>query len=150
MRFKTESRKNELNGFLDAGSHIRGELHFDDVFRIEGKLTGRVESPGELVVGEHGELDGEIEVANVVIAGVVRGRIRASRRVEIAATGRVYADVDTPVLVVDEGGRLQGQCHMVREEEAAKLVGARPAAALPAVASEQGSGAAPVTPGRTH
>jgi|CXWL01.1.fsa_nt_gi cytoskeletal protein CcmA (bactofilin family) len=135
MRFKTESRRGDLNGFLDAGSHIQGELHFDDVFRIDGRLTGRVVSEGELVVGDKGEVDGEIEVGSVVVSGVVRGRIRASRRVEIAASGRVLADLETPTLVVEEGGRLQGQCLMLREEEAAKLVAAKVAAALPPAAS---------------
>ena len=29
----------DLNGFLDAGSHMHGELRFEDTFRIDGKLT---------------------------------------------------------------------------------------------------------------
>jgi hypothetical protein len=77
MMFK--SAQGDLNGFLDAGSHIVGELHFDDTFRIDGKLTGKVISDGELVVGERGEVDGEIDVRRVYVSGIVKGRVRAGR-----------------------------------------------------------------------
>ena len=54
MMFKGDEAKGELNGFLDAGSHIQGELHFEDTFRIDGKVTGKIQSAGDLVVGERG------------------------------------------------------------------------------------------------
>lgn len=135
MRLRNEPRRGELNGFLDAGSHLQGELHFEDTFRVDGKITGRVQADGELVVGESGLIDGEIEVGSLLVSGTVRGRIRAQRRLEVAATGRVMADVETPVLVVEEGGRLQGSCLMLREEEAAKLLAAKVVSALPAAAA---------------
>jgi cytoskeletal protein CcmA (bactofilin family) len=138
MRLRNEPRRGELNGFLDAGSHLQGELHFEDTFRIDGKITGRVQAEGELVVGESGLVDGEIEVGSLVVSGTVRGRIRTLRRLEVAASGRVVADVETPVLVVEEGGRLQGNCLMLREDEAAKLLAAKVVPSLPA-------GAAPAT-----
>lgn len=113
MLRRNESRS-ELNGFLDAGSHVHGELRFESSFRVEGRFTGKVTSSGELVVGEHGEVDGEIQVARLVVAGTVRGRVQAGQRIEIARTGRVHADLDTPALVVEEGGFLQGSCTMQR------------------------------------
>ena len=44
MIFKTDGERGDLNGFLDAGSHIEGALHFDDTFRIDGRLSGKVVS----------------------------------------------------------------------------------------------------------
>ena len=108
--------RGDLNGFLDAGSHIKGDLHFDDTFRIDGRLTGKAVSKGNLVVGENGEVDAEIEVGGVFVSGTVRGRITASERIEIAAGGRVYADLRTPVLVVEDGAILEGHCKMSRTE----------------------------------
>jgi len=107
-----ESAQGDLNGFLDAGSHINGELHFEDTFRVDGKLTGKVVSKGDLVVGEQGEVEGDIEVGRVFVSGVVRGNINASSRVELTAGGKVYADLDTPSLVVEDGAIFEGQCRM--------------------------------------
>lgn len=109
--FKDKPR-GELNGFLDADSRIQGELHFEDTFRVDGKLSGKVVSSGDLVVGECGEVDGEIQVGRIFISGVVRGSIVASRRAELTAGGKLFAEVETPVLVVEEGGFFDGRCRM--------------------------------------
>jgi cytoskeletal protein CcmA (bactofilin family) len=109
MKLKT---RGDLNGFLDAGSHILGELHFDDTFRIDGRLTGKAVSTGNLVIGENGEVDAEIEVGSIYVTGTVRGHVKATERIEIAAGGQVFADLETPVLVVEDGAILQGHCSM--------------------------------------
>ncbi|MEM6792466.1 MAG: polymer-forming cytoskeletal protein [Acidobacteriota bacterium] len=110
--FGSSDSRGDLNGFLDAGSHIKGELHFEDTFRIEGKLTGSVESEGELVVGERGDVDGDIKARRVFVSGTVRGTLRALERLEISPTGKVLADLYTPVLKMEEGAILEGKCHM--------------------------------------
>jgi len=102
----------ELNGFLDAGSHLQGELTFEQTFRIEGRLTGKVVSDGDLIVGPKGELEGEVRVGRIVVTGTVRGEVHASRRVEIGSGGRVLGEIEAPVLVVEEGGIFDGRCKM--------------------------------------
>ena len=122
MRSRIDS-KGDLNGFLDAGSHISGELHFEDTFRIDGRLTGRAISDGDLVVGDSGEVEAEIRVGRLYISGTVRGKIKASRRVEITAEGRVFADIDTPSLVIEDGALFEGSCKMEshRQKGSAKV-----------------------------
>lgn len=110
--FKSSSPQGDLNGFLDAGSHMTGELQFEDTFRIDGKLTGSIVSDGELIVGERGDVDGEINVRRVFVSGTVRGSLKASERVEITAAGKVMADVVTPSLMLDEGAFFEGRCSM--------------------------------------
>ncbi len=114
--FKTRGSAGDLNGFLDAGSHIQGELHFEDTFRIDGRLTGRAVSRGDLVVGERGEVEADIEVGRIFVSGVVRGSIKATTRIEITAGGRVLADVETPSLIVEDGAIFEGRCAMTRGE----------------------------------
>ena len=87
--FKGASTPGELNGFLDAGSHIEGDLNFEDTFRIDGRVTGRIRSKGDLVVGEGGVVDGEISVGRLLVSGTVKGRVQATDRVEVAAGKRL-------------------------------------------------------------
>ena len=117
MIFKSggPSGEGELNGFVDAGSRLQGELHFDSSFRVEGKIGGTVVSDGHLVVGAGGEVEGEVRVGDVFVSGTVRGTVRAARRVQISATGRVFADLHTPSLVVEDGAIFEGSCSMARE-----------------------------------
>jgi cytoskeletal protein CcmA (bactofilin family) len=115
MKFKPEGRPNDLNGFLDNGSHLEGELRFDAAFRVDGKLTGKVDSAGDLIVGETGEIDGELKVGQIFVSGTVRGTIRASGRVQIAPSGKVFAEIETPALVIEDGAIFEGRCTMSRE-----------------------------------
>ena len=124
--------KSQLNGFLDAGSHLRGELHFEDTFRIEGRLTGKVHSDGDLYVGQGGEVQGEVRVGRLFITGKVDALTQA-QRVEVAAGGQLRGEVSTPCLVIDEGAIFEGQARMVERE--------RPLAAAPAPAGAPGSAA---------
>lgn len=109
---KKTGAKGDLNGFLDAGSFIEGALHFEDTFRLDGRLKGRIVSRGDLVVGERGDVEAEIEVGRIFVSGTVRGSVLAHNRVEIAAGGKLLADLETPSLVVEDGAILQGQCDM--------------------------------------
>lgn len=122
MIFKSEGKQSDLNGFLDSGSNVSGELRFQTSFRVDGKFTGTVISEGELIVGQGGEVEGDLRVGQIVVSGTVSGTIHASRRVHLSPTGKLFAEIDTPILVIDEGGFFQGRCSMAREE--AKVVAA--------------------------
>lgn len=116
MIFKSEGRQSsDLNGFLDSGSHLEGELRFEASFRVDGKLTGTVRSAGDLIVGESGEVEGELYVGQVFVSGTVRGTIHASRRIQIASSGKVFAELDTPALVIEDGATFEGHCAMSRD-----------------------------------
>jgi cytoskeletal protein CcmA (bactofilin family) len=116
MKLKSEGRQSDLNGFLDSGSHLEGELRFDASFRVDGKLTGKVDSAGDLIVGESGEIDGELKVGQIFISGTVRGIIQAARRVQIAPSGKVFAEIDTPALIIEDGAIFEGRCAMHRDD----------------------------------
>jgi cytoskeletal protein CcmA (bactofilin family) len=101
-----------LNGFVDSGCTIRGELEFKTYFRVDGRVEGKVRSQAELVVGEGGIVEGEIEVARCVIGGEVRGTIRAGEQVTLHATAKVWADIQAPALVMEDGAFLEGSVSM--------------------------------------
>lgn len=114
MIFKSDQSAGELNGFLDSGSRMEGELRFDTTFRVDGKFTGKVISDGSLVVGEDGEIDGDVHVGELFVSGTVRGQIQIGERVQIASGGKVFADLDTPSLVIEDGAFFEGHCSMTR------------------------------------
>ncbi len=101
-----------LNGFVDAGCVIRGELEFKHSFRLDGRVEGKVHSASELVVGETGSIEGEILVARCLIGGEVRGTIRATEQVVLHTTAKVWAEIFAPALVMEEGAFLEGRVKM--------------------------------------
>jgi cytoskeletal protein CcmA (bactofilin family) len=107
-----KGKSGDLNGFLDRGSSFKGELEFEDTMRIDGRFNGRIHSKNELIVGESAHIEGDIHVGRIAISGTVVGKIVADQRVEIHRNGKVYSDVETPALVIEEGAIFQGNCAM--------------------------------------
>jgi cytoskeletal protein CcmA (bactofilin family) len=102
----------ELNGFLDRGSIFKGELEFEDTMRIDGRFNGKIISKNELIVGESATIEGDVHVGRIAISGTVIGKITATQRVEIHRQGKVYSDIDTPALIIEDGAIFQGNCVM--------------------------------------
>lgn len=117
MNFRGKASAGDLSGFLDVGSHFEGELRFEQSFRVDGKVTGKVVSEGDLVVGEKGEIDGEIRVGRLFVSGLVKGEVYAARRLSIHPRGRVEGTVHARALIIEEGGILEGQSSMKIEAE---------------------------------
>lgn len=101
-----------LNGFVDSGCTIRGELEFASSFRLDGRVEGSVRSKAELVVGEGGVVEGDIDVARCLVGGEVRGTIRASEQVVLHASAKVWAEIYSPALVMEDGAFLEGAVSM--------------------------------------
>lgn len=120
MIFRSDNPDGDLNGFVDSGTRFRGELEFETTFRVEGKVEGTVVSSGTLVIGEGGEVEGEIQVGQLFVSGVVRGTVKANRRIQLCSEGKAFADLETPSLVIEDGAIFDGRCSMTRDAEAAR------------------------------
>lgn len=101
-----------LNGFLDEGTEILGELRFRDALRIDGHVKGRIVSDNTLIVGESGHVEADIDCGVVSIRGTVTGRVQGRQRIELLAGARVMATLVSPKLVIEDGAYFQGDCEM--------------------------------------
>ncbi len=113
---KLRSEGSTLNGFIDKGSHVRGDLVFEETFRIDGKFEGKIRSGNELILGDTADVTAEIDVGRLSVNGSLKGSVRATERVELLAKARVFGDIATPVLRVEEGAVFHGGCQMGEEE----------------------------------
>ena len=57
-------------------------------------------------------MSASIHAGVVVISGTVHGNITAERKIDIHATGRLYGNISTPSLVIEEGVVFEGTCTM--------------------------------------
>lgn len=112
------SSPGDLNGFLDAGCEVQGELRFEHTFRVHGRFNGTVESEGELIVGEGGVLEGVVKVGELSVSGRLEGQVVAKKRIEIGVNGHVEGEISAPALIIASGAFFQGQCKMTPVKEA--------------------------------
>jgi len=112
---KPQGERSSLNGFIDKGSFIRGDLSFDETFRIDGRFEGKIRSGGELILGDDADVNAEMEVGRLSVNGKLKGSVQATERVELLAGARVLGDISTPVLRIEEGAHFEGSCQMGKE-----------------------------------
>jgi len=106
--------QDDISGFLAEGTEIQGEIRFRDILRVDGRVTGKVISEKELVVGETGEVEADVEVGVLSVSGKVTGNIHVKEKLEIHPKGRVIGDItlEKPNLVIHEGGIFEGNIDM--------------------------------------
>jgi cytoskeletal protein CcmA (bactofilin family) len=93
-----------------VGDRARMEGKFDipDSIQIECEVGGELNVGGQLLIGRRGVVNATVRTVHAVIQGVYRGRMVATGDVEIAATGRVTADIETDALAISKGGFFNG------------------------------------------
>lgn len=94
---------------LAAGSAFEGVLAIPGPARIAGELKGRIVGPGPLWVETSGSVEADLDLEIVVVAGRVRGDIRATARIELLPTASVEGSLEAPILRVAEGCRWNGR-----------------------------------------
>ena len=109
--------KDQMNAFLGRDTEFEGKLSFNGAVRIDGRFRGEISSDGTLIVGETAVIESDIHASHLIISGEARGNIFAESRIEIHAPGKVFGNIETPVLTVDEGVIFEGNCRMVRGGE---------------------------------
>src|SRR5437870_4766852 len=97
-----------------------GEFRFEGALPIDCYVSGVISSrTGTLIVGEGGEVEADIFVANATINGLVRGSIRATESVELTSSARVIGNIETTALSIQPGAIFEGQCRFLpRSHEA--------------------------------
>lgn len=117
MGMKNGSNMDNIVGLLGKGTEFEGKLIFEGTLRIDGKFKGEVVTSGILAVGDGALVHAEIQADTIIVRGEVHGNLKAEKQVEIKGNGRLYGNISTPSLIVDEGVVFEGSCQMTNAEK---------------------------------
>ncbi|MGC8722190.1 MAG: bactofilin family protein [Caldisericaceae bacterium] len=115
MAFGT--RKEETKEFVSSSQSvfakdlsIKGDIVCNGLLRIEGNIEGSVKGNGEITVAENATAKAEIEGRKVIVLGRIEGNVKAKESVDIVASGKVFGDVTTDKIAIEEGAVFTGKC----------------------------------------
>ena len=112
---------------LAKGVQLRGEIRVEGTVRIDGRLDGDIYTKGEVIIGEDGLVQGTIAAGTVVCSGRIKATVTAVERVQLLKTAILIGEVRAPVLMMEEGAKIQGVTDMgvtAWSDELPKLPGA--------------------------
>ncbi|OQA56779.1 MAG: Polymer-forming cytoskeletal [Candidatus Omnitrophica bacterium ADurb.Bin277] len=108
-------KNNELQEkILDVDASMQGTISFKDPvnLRINGSFEGKLDTRGNLTIGENAKVTANINGDNIVIAGKVTGDVFASKSLSILAPAIIQGNIRTPRLSITDGAVLEGHIGM--------------------------------------
>jgi cytoskeletal protein CcmA (bactofilin family) len=119
MKLKGDIKSGDVEAILGENTSFEGKMGFEGMARLDGKFDGEIFSGDILIIGETATVNAEINVSSLLIDGKVSGNVSATAKIEIHSTGKLYGNITTPTLVIEEGGLFDGTCKMQKGVEAA-------------------------------
>ena len=107
---KNSNSNHGATSVIDHGCDAQGRLSFVGTVAMNGKFHGESFSADTLYLGSEGEIEAEVKVTVGIISGQVKGNITGAERVELSRTARIFGNIVTPILVLDEGAVFDGLC----------------------------------------
>jgi cytoskeletal protein CcmA (bactofilin family) len=102
---------------LQSGARFEGLVALRAPGRIDGCVSGEIVASDLLWIGRSARVNARIAAPEIVIAGEFDGEAEASGRIELLATARVRATLDTQSLVLAEGSFFEGRCRTHPDSE---------------------------------
>ena len=103
---------NTTINLISNGTDITGDLKSNGDIRIDGSLTGNLNTKGKVVIGATGKVKGEIICKNSEVAGIIDGKITVSQLLNLKASSKIYGDIVTSKLSIEPGAVFSGNCKM--------------------------------------
>ncbi|OEF97328.1 bactofilin family protein [Desulfuribacillus alkaliarsenatis] len=114
---KAAQRVDKVDTVVGPGTEFEGSIKATGIVRIDGKLKGSIETTGDIIIGDQGEVTADVDASNITIAGKIRGNISVKDKTTILQKGVVEGDIDTKSIVIEEGATFKGKCVMGEERK---------------------------------
>jgi cytoskeletal protein CcmA (bactofilin family) len=106
----------KIDTIIGPSSNIEGKINATGTVRIDGKYTGDIFTDEDVLVGENGVINGNINSRNVSISGKVDGNIICNGLLEILPTGHLDGDIEVKKISISDGAIFKGKCSMNLEQ----------------------------------
>tara|TARA_R110000751_G_scaffold121392_3_gene221900 strand:- start:1081 stop:1506 length:426 start_codon:yes stop_codon:yes gene_type:complete len=108
MASDTTSQQNTIA----KGTVITGDIISEGDFRIEGTVQGNIQTPGKVVIGKTGIINGTLKSANADIEGKFTGKLVLSDMLSLKSSAHVEGEVMVGKLAVEPGANFNATCSM--------------------------------------
>lgn len=102
-----------VDTLIGRQTEILGDVRFTGGLHVDGKIKGKViasaDKAAALSVSEHGAVEGDVRVPNVVLNGTVTGDVHASQKIALSAKARITGNVFYRVIEMESGAKVNGQ-----------------------------------------
>lgn len=108
IQFESPDRLNRIV----EGTKIIGDIISESNLRIDGEVQGNVSTSSKVVIGESGLIHGNLTCLEADIEGRIEGKLNIENLLVLREQARVFGDIYTAKLHMEEGALFEGICKM--------------------------------------
>ncbi|MGC6471057.1 MAG: bactofilin family protein [Flavobacteriales bacterium] len=97
---------------IGVGTTIDGEVTSSGDIRVDGTLSGSINTKGKVVIGSTGMVEGNVTASNADISGELKGAISVAELLSLKSTAKLDGDIITNKLAIEPGATFTGSCSM--------------------------------------
>jgi cytoskeletal protein CcmA (bactofilin family) len=117
MMGKLNETDNTTINLISNGTDITGDIKSTGDIRIDGSLTGNLNTKGKVVIGPTGKVKGEVYCKNSEVSGMVDGKICVGQLLTLKISSKIVGDITTFKLSIEPGAKFTGNCKMSESED---------------------------------
>jgi len=110
---KNVDQSEKIETIVGPSVQVEGDFASEGDIIIRGVVTGSVHTSKQVIVDMGGRVLAEMHVGSAKISGKVKGNIKANELVELTSSAEVEGNIETQVLVVNQGAKWCGQINML-------------------------------------
>ncbi len=109
---KKNKHHGRINTIIGKGTQINGDINFSGGLHIDGHIIGNIASLDDddacITVSEHGLIEGEVHIPNIIINGQVKGDIYSSNHLELARKAQIHGNAYYNIIEIAIGAEING------------------------------------------
>jgi cytoskeletal protein CcmA (bactofilin family) len=105
----------KMETIIGPESVFQGTIRSKGFVRVDGKVEGGISAEG-VIIGDNGQVQGDVTGKTVVIAGKVNGNVVAAAGLELQPKGQIIGDIRAAQISIAEGALFEGNCIMAADK----------------------------------
>lgn len=97
---------------IGGGTSIVGDITSNGDVRIDGTLKGNISISGKLVIGQSGQIEGNVTCQNADVSGEIQGSVNVSELLALKSTAKILGDIVTGKISIEPNATFTGTCNM--------------------------------------
>ncbi|AHH05186.1 hypothetical protein BmHG_00235 [Borrelia miyamotoi] len=108
---------------LDASLIFRGKLKFEGTLYLDSAFEGEIFSrTGLLCIAKNSKVITNVVVCDtLIVEGILKGNVNASNKVYLNSGCKIYGDVKTKKIFINDDIVFDGKCEMIKSNESIDL-----------------------------
>ena len=102
----------QARNIIAQGTTIKGDIESNGDFRIEGSIKGTIKVKGKVVIGESGDVEGQVFCQSADISGRAKIKMEVTELTSLRANCNFSGDIITKKISIEPGAIFSGTCQM--------------------------------------